>query len=71
MGILGQSRAFRALSDDDGIVRDGRVRQRLAVPAPDGAGVGAKFHSDLLPRVVVDVAILQGPCARRCPEPPR
>lgn len=35
------------------------MKERLAVPATNGAGVGTKLHADLLPCIVVDVPILQ------------
>ena len=35
------------------------MKERLAVPATNGAGICTELHSDLLPRIVVDVPVLE------------
>ena len=35
------------------------MKECLAVPAPDGAGVCTELHADLLPRIVMDVTVFQ------------
>ena len=35
------------------------MQERLAVPATNGAGICTELHSDLLPCIVMDVAVLE------------
>ena len=35
------------------------MQQCVSMPAPDGAGICTKLGADLLPRIVMDVAVLQ------------
>ena len=35
------------------------MKERLAVPATNGAGICTELHSDLLPCIVMDVPVLE------------